>query len=195
MLRCTIKGGGLGTVMIEQINELDAILEVPKAKPPADVLAYAFLRLTQEGLRDVVFYDQPGITVVEYLVWCASINVLGCYIRRPLVDSPPVLVGLGFINKLTEINGYRRGEVGMFFFREYWGRKLTQEFCEKMLDWCFQDANLDAVYGISPVNNRLAVAFSRRMGFHQVGPIPKFCTWKGKPADGMISVMTREEWY
>lgn len=184
-----------------QINQIGAVLEL-RRDIGDEMLAVAYFRMKSEGLLATVFYDcYPAIGLRDFLEWHQKIIYLGCFARRldPILDKGPELAGLGWINKQSEVNGFRRGEVGMVFWKEWRNHHrphIPTEFCEQLLDFCFDKdgANLDIVYGASPVFNRASVRFGESIGFKVEGTISGLAAWYGKPCPAVVMSLSREEW-
>ena len=182
-----------GTYPIERAGY---VLEVPPQKPSLEMLAYAYLRFAQQDLLESIFWQQhPVLGIREYLDWASKIAVLGCYARRidPIVEPHPSLAGLGVIQTMSEVGGYRRLEVGVMFFREFQRHNIPELFCWEMARWCFCDQRANMIYGVVAGPNRAMRLLSRRMGFVEE-TVRGLAFWKGKPVRGHIYSMSREEW-
>ncbi len=63
-----------------------------------------------------------------------------------------------------------------------------------MFDVFFVKYEIDALFGTTPDENKLALRYAQRVGMSLHGPIPDFCTWQGKLTAGWISHIGRENW-
>jgi RimJ/RimL family protein N-acetyltransferase len=181
-------------VMVEeQINSIG--LKLYLVRPDADLVAVSYLQMKVEGILGQVYY-QSIPPLMEYMNWHLNPrNVwLACMACRTCDNAQPELAGMGWINQITDTGLIRRGDVGMMFFRKFQQRSITREFTEQLIDYAFDVARLDVIHGMTPEPNRAALAFSRRMGFMQYGPIPLMCHYAGVPCAGVMSVMTKQDW-
>lgn len=164
-----------------------------------ELLACAYLRMRQEGLLSVVYYlGDP--TLREFLDWHRNPRniYLGAF-HTPIFASGEEgavqLAGIGWLNSITDLGSHRKAEVGMIYFREFWGNGLPMEWTEMMLDFAFQEAGIGVVYGCTPTQNPLARRFAKALGMREFGPVPKYCAWRGQPSDAWFFSLTKEEWY
>lgn len=160
-----------------------------------ELAAVAYLTMQHQELLPVIFYEGvPGLK--WFLQWFAAVDaqIFGCFATPAGGGGDPVLAGLGWFIGIKELNGVRRADIGMVFFREWQIENLPAEWCQEMIDFGFHRLGLDAIYGATPELNRAACMFSVRMGFHQAGPIPMACSWKGKACGLIMSTMTRDMW-
>jgi len=60
-------------------------------------------------------------------------------------------------------------------------------------DWKVGDERfLDAMYGMTPTENRVACLFVQRAGFKKLGILPSGCDYLGGISDAMLTLKTRE---
>lgn len=187
----------LTKVASQQLNEEGVVLTVQR-NPSEKVLASLYLKLWQEGQLNYFFHDRvPDIS--EYLsMWKDPRNVAyACFIGKPDSDQMEV-AGLGSGTNLTKVGDKNRLEVGMAFLRsvQSMSSKISLEFCGLILDDAFhaEDLNLVCVTGTTPVPNKAAVQFLRRIGFREIGICPYCVTWEGEAVPAVLSAMTRDEW-
>ena len=91
--------------------------------------------------------------------------------------------------------GCRRGDIGIVFLRKFQKRSVTIPLATLMLDYVFRQRNLDAVYGISAVEGRAAIALAKALGFSQTGLLPYYGSWNGKPSSAIMSYLTAVDFY
>ncbi len=182
------------TIADVQINEAGLEIKL-RSEIGDDLLAAAYLRLKSERLLAVVFHANPAISLQEFLTWHRDpgMDYLGCFSSIPGVAGSTELRGLGWINQIRTHGDEKVAEVGLAFFRGL-APNLCAEFTSMLLDYCFQSRNLAAVYGVSPVDNRVIHRFAGRMGFERFGPLPKFTSWQGRSTDAIIHCMTKSRW-
>jgi len=176
-----------------QLGTQEYLLDVPAEKPNPELLAFAYLRFAEQGLLERIFHNYyPVIRLKQFLDWAETVNILGCYVRRPILDPQPLLAGLGFVNHVAQVGDLKRVEVGVGFLREYQRHGLPERFCAEMLAWCFA-RGAGIVYGTTPEHNHAMIRFARRMGFRSER-VRGIVAWQGKACDGIVYSMTREEW-
>lgn len=83
------------------------------------------------------------------------------------------LAGLAWINAIKSDHAFAH----YWFARGVWGRRSV-EVAKEILDYWFRfDKDNDALFkvllGETPANNRRAAAFNKRIGFTEVGTVPK----------------------
>ena len=161
-----------------------------------ELLATAYLRYRAEDLLKIIFYEgEPSLT--WFLDWSTrpTNHYLGGFMR-PGLDKDPLFVGMGWFCQETNLNEGEliKSEVGMGFFRDYQRAGITVPVGRLMLDVAFERMGFDSLFGTTPVQNRAALAYARKLGFGLSGPIPDYTLWEGKPTGVMISHMTRAMW-
>jgi hypothetical protein len=172
-----------------QVYRQGDMIVAPKVSD--DLLAYAYLRMQNEGILPLVFYEEvPSISWFLEKYQEAGTCVLGCY--RQLEDRRD-LEGLSWINSVTTMGGgrYRKAEVGQAFFRKVHD---PAGYAKIVIDWAFDNLKLDALFGTTPEPNKAAVQFARKLGFHMIGPLDCYATWQGELCGCWISVMTLGRW-
>lgn len=154
-------------------------------------LALAYLTFERDKLLDRIFHEKrPNLRWFLDTFSKDNIDVLSC--SRLSSDGKSLqLCGVGWIN-----TGFgNKVEVCEAFGREFWGHDMPLHFCWLMLQWLFDhQKGTDVVYGTTPVPNRIAAAFSRKVGFTLHGPLPLYSTYDGQPCDCWVSSLTRKQW-
>ncbi len=178
----------------ERINKLGLELFIA-SDIGESLMATAYLLMEKDELLDTVFYEGvPTITqFIGYLQRKES-RYIGCFVRPTLDNAPVELAGVGWLWDVRGPVGGVRAECGMVFFRKWQRSHIPEELTVKIIDYAFGPCNCDVLYGVTPVPNRAAVIFSKRMGFHQTEPLPKYGSWHGEPADAILSYLTKENW-
>lgn len=160
------------------------------------MLAYAYLQFRASGLLPVIFPERVP-TLTDFLVQFMGMQVLGCYLDS---ITGPEMVGLGWLNSVTELaDGRRRAEIGFGFFpSDKFGHKFSLSIKLRlgrmMLAWAFEDFKLDVLVGTTPVANRGACLYANMLRFRMIGPLPQYGTYEGQPADYWQLAMTRRLW-
>lgn len=174
--------------------EADDGVLVVAPHPTQEALIEFYLRIKQEGTLER-FYHERVPTPLEFLSQCISQKnlLLGCYRMTDCMDTYS-LVGLGTAGQKFELgSGHGKRELGEVFVRK---EKQTLLFGQLMLQWVFDRCgDTEVLYGCTPVPNRAAVAYLKRIGFSFArDQLEIYCSWKGKPCSAVISWMTREKW-
>jgi RimJ/RimL family protein N-acetyltransferase len=159
-----------------------------------DLIATAYLRLKQEGVLEMIYYEcDPGLPKVLATMTDPATITLGCFVK----DGERVdMVGLGHAAAaLTLPNGQKKAELSEVFFKDWQRRNVTLPMAQMMIQWLFDRSDLDFLYGTTPEKNPAAVRFMKALGFgHTREPIPNFTCWQGKPCGCYVSWMDAERW-
>lgn len=149
-------------------------------------LAELYFRFQKDGLLPLMFYHQiPSLS--SFLQSFSQEGTLVCYVGE-------VLAGMGWTNNRDRVcDRINRAEVSEAFFKGV-PMDTTLALGKLMLEWAFDTYQLDVVFGTTPIPNRAAVIFARRMGFEECGVLPCFAVWQGEPCSVMLTAMTRERW-
>src|ERR1700688_132805 len=167
-----------------QLNSLGMRLHII-ARPSEDLLATAYLQIKHEGLAHVVWHQGRIPPLTEFLAWGSNPSncIYACMAERIGEDSV-TMAGLGWSVQitpvcLTEGNEAFKAEVGMSFFRAFQVDGLPQEFCEMCIDHGFETLKLVAMYGTTPMPNRVARIFHTKAGFKDLAIFPNYTSWMG----------------
>ena len=159
--------------------------------PPEAILAEAYLRFAREDLLGQIFYE--GVPTLSWFLrefQKPDTHALGCFRR---VGDTAQLCGMGWVNKITYgADGFKRAEVGIAFFRDTTLRSV--KFGGMMVDWIFDNCNLDMIYGMTPQPNEPAWKYAQSLGMTLAGPVPNFTSWKGELCGVWISSLSRQGW-
>lgn len=151
-----------------------------------------FDKMERDGTIEMVFFDGAVKTREEFLA----------FVRRPGIqlyelglkdsDTPAGFIWLEMFTRRTAL-------LHFCIFSEHWGGayKIGHEVLVTLLSLRDSCGNyiLDAVYGITPANNELALGAVRATGVNEVGTIPNAFYYEslGKSVDGVISYFTRRD--
>jgi hypothetical protein len=166
------------------------LIVVPK--PNEKAVAYGYLMFDKQGLLPIIFHE--GVPSLSWFMdWCRKPDsiLLGAY-RLPEME----LLGFGWIVSQEVLIGkkeFRKAELGEAFFRGTPAAD-THQFGRMMIDWAFQELDLDVVMGTTPEPNTAAVRFAHQMGMTMIGRAEKVTLWQGEPCDAWLSQLTREHW-
>jgi RimJ/RimL family protein N-acetyltransferase len=159
---------------------------------PDRLLALMYERFAREGILELVYHEGPK-SLMGFLKDSLDPKTytLGAFV---LEDGRPEIAGLGWLNHFTPVGQFLRADVGHAFFREHWKGNRAKRLASMMLEWFWDNVQVDAVGGITPAENRAAVIFAAKLGFHLAGPFPAGCDWHGRLAPAYLSTLTREMW-
>lgn len=144
-------------------------------------------KMRRDRTLRTVFRDGEADTLERFMrVAQAPDNVVSVIFSREDATEPPTadIVAIVWLNRF----GPNYALVNHCFFKEYWGE--TQEVANIVLEYWFAMKHggktiFDTLVGQTPADNRLGIAFARRLGFTILGEIPHV---------GVVSYMTREGW-
>jgi len=157
------------------------------------LLARAYLNYQKEGTLPVIFYQREP-TISDFIKAHMEVGTritLGCF----RVDEETKKVehcGLGWVSDAVRMNSFTKAEIGIGMFR--CAGKDNLAFGKMMLQSFFSKYAIDVLFGTTPEPNRLALRYSRKLGFDLAGPIPDYCSWRGALTDGWISHMSKSQW-
>lgn len=157
------------------------------------LLAQAYLTYQKEGTLPVIFYLKIP-TIKEFIdahMETGSRITLGCF-RVDEETNKVDLVGLGWVSDSVRMGGHCKAEIGIGMFRCAGRDNLA--FGKMMLSCFFQQHAIDVLFGTTPEPNRLALRYSRKLGFDLSSPIEDYCTWQGELTAGIISHMSKAQW-
>lgn len=169
------------------------LLVLPLQGPGADVfLAKAYLQFAAEKTLPSIFYERVR-SLTEFLNWGLDKNniFLGAFLGAPGDEAGTRFCGISWINKPVAMGGDKtKSEIGMGFFRH----TPALPFGRLMLHWLFDHLDLDVLFGTTPVQNQLAIRYSKRLGFDVSTTLKDYTTWEGQLTAVTISRLSREMW-
>lgn len=158
-------------------------------------LAQAYLRMAEEGTLDIVFHQSiPSLRdfLAEYMSVGRRI-VSGCFRERD--GQPPEFCGMGWAFGTTQMDKFFKCELGEVFFKRQSKKTDNLQFGKMLLEMFFTSHKIDVAFGVTPEPNKLALRYAQKLGFDLSNPIPDYCTWQGRLVPGIISHMSREQWF
>jgi RimJ/RimL family protein N-acetyltransferase len=162
-----------------------------RPKEDDEIFAIAYMKMKQEKTLQLLFWEESP-SLRAFLDWCSQPNsiVAGVFTDGPTLE----LAGIGALHSINMRGGKKRADTSEIFWRKYWITQHTLEMGKMLLNFAFEDAEMEILYGITPEPNRAAVDFMVRCGFDRFGPVPGLCSWHGRSCPGWLSVMSREKW-
>lgn len=152
-------------------------------------------QLHDEEIFEMFFHDYPDMTFGQFVAVLSRPDESVEFVCE--VDEAGNIVKAAAIAMLTQITktATLNKAIGNFLlFRDYWNHHDSDEIGEVILRRWFVDMQLDVIVGVTPKANVAAIRFIRRVGFEQVGEIPRFCSYKGEVVPGVVSAQTFKEW-
>ena len=176
----------------EQNNSIGGKLHV-YSDPGEKVLAATYLLFDREGMIETIWHADPP-TISQFLEGAFRKN-LTYYVCmfQPEGQERAEIAGLTWAYDVTRLGKATIATVGMAFLRAYQHRGIPREFANLAIDMGFE-AGLDVMYGYTPLPNVPALRFISQCGFHAIGDLPLYTTFKGEACGVRISVLTKEMW-
>jgi len=154
---------------------------------PPGLLNGIYRKLCAEGVDRELMHN--GLIEEEEFVRFADEEAL----TSIFLDLRGQCAGLAWLTNIEETETMKKALGAFAFFKEYWHPAVTSEFGTICLSQWFNTLEFDMIYGITPVPNRPARQFCKRLGFEYSARIPNFVSYKGKTADAMVATLTREQ--
>lgn len=154
---------------------------------PPNLLNVMYRKLVAEGVDEHLLHN--GGMIEEDFVRFADQEAL----TSIFLDMSGKLAGLAWLTNVEETDTLRKGLGAFAFFKDYWHPDFTSVLGNICLGQWFNVLEMSLVYGITPVPNRAARRFCRRLGFEYSARIPRFVSYRGETVDAMVATMTREQ--
>lgn len=147
-------------------------------------MEWVFTRMLKEGLVKKTF---PGGRAVTHFEW------------MELVRSPINIVSLitdeNGLLAVSWLNGFERNHAWIHFcvFRTAWGKQSVEIGKLAVKSWFENIPPLDVLLGRTPSDNRLAVAYIKKVGMRISGTLPMigFDIYRNKKTDIVLSYIKR----
>lgn len=108
-----------------------------------------------------------------------------------LEDSDRI-VGLCGFNEWSKV--HRWAELAYDLAYESWGRGLMRQAVEAVLQWTYEQTDVDRVHAFVRVDNRRSQALLERCGFVREGCLRSYRICRGKPYDFNVYSLLRSDW-
>lgn len=160
-------------IALNQNDDLIRLLPYVKIKGEwtlsADVMRGIWQQLKDEGIAQLVFNDGSLINSVDFINFFQHGRNLAV-----IVFSGNEVIGIAWMNNVRRNHAF-----GHFaFFKSAWG-KLTERAGRTILQYWFAMPGpnngylFDFIIGMVDSRNRRALQYIKRLGFTQIGEIPK----------------------
>lgn len=95
-------------------------------------------------------------------------------------------------NEEEEFKGWKLKEIGYVLSKDYWGRGLMVEAVKKVIDFCFNDLNLDALTVSHFSFNSQSKRVIEKCGFKFVKIVSVYAKQLNKTFDGLKYILYRK---
>lgn len=145
--------------------------------------------MLQSGRANQVFYTFPHDlkfaldwamkTAIFYGAFRGDELIGAGWVENPLIIGvEPTLtkaeLGFGFMDNCNVFEALQAGRL--------------------MLDYSFDVCKVDFLFGTTPLSNRPAIVYAKRLGLRTYEPVENFCTYQGKIDACVTSSITKEQW-
>lgn len=164
--------------------------------PNDSVLAYIYQRFHVEGLVGRIWSEGPPPTLLQFLVdhLQPEKNAVAVFKENSFTMRWDA-IGLGWVNQITKMQGgaFLRANVGEAFFRKTNPRDAVLA-AQMILELGFDLLKIDTMIGVTPVKNRVACLFPKKLGFQIAGRLEGATVWGKDPCDAQLASMTKARW-
>ena len=161
----------------------------PINKSP-NLIGLWYLNMVHSGRADQVFYSFPH-NLKFALDWAMNTTAFYGAFRG---DE---LIGAGWVDNVLAIGGdppATKAELG-FGFMPNCGIFEALQAGRLMLDYSFDVYGIDFLFGTTPLSNKAALAYAKRLGLRLYEPVENFCTYQGKIDACVTSSISKEVWH
>jgi len=154
---------------------------------PEDFLVGLYYLTKKDGLLRSTF---PGGSDFS-LTWFVSY-----FTKKSLligIEKPGNVAGYSWIYEVEGNERFKKGAIGMCFFKKFWGSLAIRELSQLGLRWYFQELGLNIIFATVAARNRLSFRFSKNLGFQYIGRAPMFFVQEGNPLDIDLMFLKRED--
>lgn len=115
-------------------------------------------------------------------------------------DAPIGCVGLKPCSpecELPQESSNQHMELGYWLAQGYWGQGIIPEAAERVLQYGFEELNLQAIWGVHEVSNRRSRRVMEKLGMHRVriaSHVPVDLLGDDVYWDEVVNCITRQEW-
>lgn len=152
------------------------------------LLGYLYLQTKESGLLDLFSTEAP-LNFDQFVSFFAAENKKSVMQVYETQDHVPV--GYGWVAGTTGKEGERRSSVGFMFFRPFWGKPQLRDIGMLDIHYWFYALHIDVLHGYTLVDNFLARNFARKLGFTEVGVMPKLLHQDGKLRDARVLILEK----
>ena len=153
---------------------------------PEDFLSKLYWRTKNERLQRRTF---PGVEKFS-LNWFIQYF----YSRSMVIGivKPGKIAGYAWMYDV-EGSKFKKGAVGVCFYREFWGNTVLRDLANFGLEWFFKEAGFYTIYGTVASWNLVSMRFGKLLGFEPCGRLPRFFLQGETFADNHLFALKRED--
>lgn len=164
------------------------------------MLPFLYKKLQEEGKVALTFCGENKTmdSFVSYFDRIKTLQVL-CEIGAPIDPEKPdgekklTPVGFSWVDSPVGVDGARCAMPGEAFFDNASKRSSARDLARLALGYVMNDLRINVFHGVQLASNIAARNFSIKMGFKEVGIIPKRLYHEGKLQDARIMMLTDED--
>src|SRR5262245_12028227 len=171
--------------------ELDGARLRPLRMADADAF-YAYLR--DPVVTELTSYPAASLPMVEAMIerylsrWAAGeLSKWGVALQ-----SDDQLIGTCGFNEWSPV--HRWAELAYDLAQAHWGKGLMRQAVAAVLQWTYQQDQVDRVHAFVRVDNRRSERFLERSGFVREGCLRSYRVCRGQSRDFYIYGLLRSDW-
>jgi RimJ/RimL family protein N-acetyltransferase len=160
------------TITTANITESESIIEYLK-------------KVMDETLFLRMYADEVNFTVAEEELFINSMNTQDNSHLLIAKDGYKI-VAIGSIQG-QQLKKFRHcGEFGVSVLKEYWGKGIGKELTNRLIDWAKENPVLKKINLHVNIENKVAIAIYRKIGFRQEGILSKDFYYNNRYVDTLI---------
>jgi hypothetical protein len=163
------------------------------------MLPFLYTKLKQEGKVALTFCGENKTMddFVAYIHRTKVMQVLCEFGEQTNPDNPEeralIPVGFSWVDMPVGVDGARCAMPGEAFFDNASKRSSARDLARLALGYAMHDLRINIFHGIQLASNIPARNFSIKMGFKEVGIIPKRLYHEGRLQDARVMMLTDED--
>lgn len=171
--------------------ELDGARLRPLRVDDADAL-YAYLR--DPAVTELTAYPVVSGPMVEAMIERSLSRWAAGELSRWAVALPhdDQIIGTCGFNEWSKV--HRWAELAYDLAQAHWGKGLMPQAVAAVLQWTFQQDQVDRVHAYVRVDNRRSERLLERSGFVREGCLRSYRVCRGQPHDFYIYALLRSDW-
>lgn len=159
-----------------------------------DVLVELFNKLKAEELYPVIFHDNPGMNLLEFMNFFSHPTVALQIIAIVDNDGIKDIAAMSWLSGVESYGGRQRGVASFCEFKKYQSPAQSNIMADMVLDYWFNFLGMDIVVGMTPAANVLAVRFIKRIGFIEMCRIPSYSSLMGEITDCVVTYIDKDQY-
>jgi RimJ/RimL family protein N-acetyltransferase len=151
-------------------------------------------RIKEEGLWDTVFHDNPQMNLLEFMNFFSARGVMLQIIHTVEGDVIQDKAAIAWLSGVEQYGDSLRAIASFCVFRDYQNPVIVDRMAKMVFSYWFDELGMEIVIGMTPESNSHAVNFIKRIGFIEIGRIPKYSYLKGSKTPCVITYMDNEQY-